>query len=100
MVANNRTASTLITLFGAITNAAVTIQVIAAWRTFKWEPESEWESSGNKWQLDGLKVIWAFLFVYFSSATFVCTVGLIGILKVRSQLFSARFYFIHSCSTE
>ena len=88
----NRIASTLITVFGAITNAAVTIQVLAAWRTFKWEPESEWESSGDKWQLNGVKFIWALLFLYFSSAASVCTIGLIGILKVRSQLFSPRFF--------
>ncbi|KAF8806209.1 hypothetical protein BYT27DRAFT_6644015 [Phlegmacium glaucopus] len=86
----NRTASTLITIFGAITNAAVAIQVLAAWHTFKWEPESEWESSGDKWQLDGLKVIWALLFVYFSSAASVCTVGLVGILKNKSS--HVRFY--------
>jgi hypothetical protein len=95
----NRTASTLITIFGAITNAAVTIQVLAAWHTFKWEPESEWESSGDKWQLNGLKLIWALLLVYFSSATVVCTVGLVGIVKVRSQT----HFFVslaHSCSTE
>lgn len=80
----NRAASTLITIFGVITNSAVTIQVLAAWRTLKWEAESEWESSGDKWQLDGLKLIWALLLVYFSSAAFVCTLGLVGILKVRS----------------
>jgi len=89
----NRTASTLITIFGAITNAAVAIQVLAAWRTFKWEPESEWESSGDKWQLHGLKVIWALLFVYFASAASVCTVGLVGILKVSSQPFLSMLPF-------
>jgi len=86
----DRTASTLITIFGAITNVAVTIQVLAAWRTFKWEPESEWESSGDKWQLDGLKLIWALLLVYFASAASVCIVGLVGILKNKSSL--VRFY--------
>jgi len=85
-----RTASTLITIFGAITNAAIAIQVLAAWRTFKWEPESEWESSGDKWQLNGLKLIWALLLVYFSSATSVCTVGLIGVVKAKSSYL--RFY--------
>ena len=82
---HSRTASTLIAIFGAITHTVVTIQVLATWRTFKWEPESEWESSGDKWQIDGLKLIWALLLVYFSSAASVCTVGLVGILKARTQ---------------
>jgi len=86
----NSTASTLITIFGAITNAAITLQVFAAWHTFKWEPESEWESSGDKWQLNGLKLIWALLLVYFSSATSVCTVGLLGIVKAKPSYL--RFY--------
>ncbi|KAF8165727.1 hypothetical protein B0H34DRAFT_780500 [Crassisporium funariophilum] len=81
----NRTASTLITLFGTITNAILTIQVLAAWRSLKWEPESEWESSGN-----GIKVIWALLFVYFSSAAAVCTVGLVGVIKNKPS--HVRFY--------
>lgn len=78
-----RIASIVITTFGVITNAAVTIQVLAVWRAFKWEPESEWETSGDKWKLDCFKVIWALLLVYFSSATSVCAVGLVGVLKVR-----------------
>lgn len=89
----NRTASALITVLGAITNAAVTIQVLAAWYAFKWEPESEWESSGDKWQLNGLKLVWALLLVYFSSAASICTIGFVGILKVRNQtVFSVSFF--------
>jgi len=79
----NRTATTLITLFGAVINAILTIQVLAAWRSFKWEQESEWEASGDKWQLDGIRFIWGLLFVYFASAASVCAVGLHGVLKVR-----------------
>lgn len=90
----NRTASALITVIGALANTAVTIQVLASWYTFKWEPESEWESSGDKWQLNGLKLIWALLVVYFSSAVSVCAIGFVGILKVRKPtLFSVYFFF-------
>ena len=81
----NTTASALITAISAITNAAVAIQVLISWYTFKWESESEWESSGDNWQLNGLKLIWALLLVYFSSAASVCVIGFVGILKVRNE---------------
>ena len=81
----NRTASALITALSAITNAAAAIQVLVSWYTFKWESESEWETSGDKWQLNGLKLIWALLLVYFSSAASVCAIGFVGIVKVSSN---------------
>ncbi|KAF8956703.1 hypothetical protein BDZ97DRAFT_1850141 [Flammula alnicola] len=94
----NRTASALITLFGAATNAILTVQILAAWRSVKWEPESEWESSGDKWQLTGVQVIWGLLSIYFASAAAVCAVGLYGVLKVRPILFLLfRAYVLHSC---
>ncbi|KAF8166229.1 hypothetical protein BJ912DRAFT_1093216 [Pholiota molesta] len=86
----DRTASTLITVFGTVANALLTIQVLAAWRAIKWEPESEWESSGDKWQLTGVKVIWGLLSLYFASAAAVCAVGLHGILKHKPS--HVRFY--------
>ncbi|KAF4619919.1 hypothetical protein D9613_004910 [Agrocybe pediades] len=64
----NRAASAIITFFGAIINSVLTIQVLATWRSIKWEPESEWELSGDKWQLTGVKIIWGLLFLYFASA--------------------------------
>ncbi|CAA7258496.1 unnamed protein product [Cyclocybe aegerita] len=85
-----RTASILITLFGAVSNAILTIQVLAAWRSIRWETESEWESRGDKWQLDGVKVIWGLLFIYFASAASVCAVGLHGVLKSKPS--HVRFY--------
>ncbi|KAF8961056.1 hypothetical protein BDZ97DRAFT_1830053 [Flammula alnicola] len=84
------TASALITLFGAATNAILTIQILAAWRSVKWEPESEWESSGDKWQLTGVKVIWGLLSIYFASAAAVCGVGFYGVLKHKPK--HVRFY--------
>lgn len=76
-----RSASLAITSFGAVTNLAITIHVLIAWRSLKWEPESEWESSGGNWRLDGVKILWALLFIYFTSAATVCIVGLLGIVK-------------------
>ncbi|EDR12231.1 uncharacterized protein LACBIDRAFT_292726 [Laccaria bicolor S238N-H82] len=83
----NRSASLAITSFGAVTNLAITIHVLIAWRSLKWEPESEWESSGGNWRLDGVKILWALLFIYFTSAATVCIVGLLGIVKVSSPSF-------------
>lgn len=79
-----RTAATLITLFGCVTNSVLVIQVAAAWRSFsfKWEQESDWEALGDKWQMNGFKLIWALCFVYFASSAIVCAVGLHGVLKV------------------
>lgn len=88
----NRSASLAITSFGAVTNLAITIHVLVAWRSLKWEPESEWESSGGNWRLDGVKILWALLFIYFTSAATVCILGLLGILKVLPLL----SFFYHS----
>jgi len=82
----NRSASTLITLFGAITNSVLTIQVLSAWRSIKWEPESEWELSEQKWQLTSVKIIWGLLSIYFASAASVCAVGFYGVVKVRHSV--------------
>jgi len=84
-----RTAATLITLFGCVTNSVLVIQVAAAWRSFsfKWEQESDWEALGDKWQMSGFKLIWALCFVYFASSAIVCAVGLHGVLKVCAHHF-------------
>lgn len=82
MLNYNRSASLAITLLGAVSNFALTIQVLALWRSLKWEPESEWEASGDNWKVDGVKVIWGLVSGYFACAAAVCAVGLLGILKV------------------
>lgn len=78
----NRSVSLVRALFGAVTNLALAIQVLAAWRSLRWEPESEWEASGDSWRVDGVKVIWGLLSAYFASAATVCSIGFLGIIKV------------------
>lgn len=80
-----RTASTFITLFGCVTNIVLTIQVAAAWRsfTYKGEQESEWEALGDKWQTNGVKLVWGLFFIYFALSAIVSGIGFHGVLKVR-----------------
>jgi len=85
-----RSASLVITLFGAVSNFALTIQVLTLWRSLKWEAESEWEASGDNWKVDGVKIIWGLLSAYFACASAVCAVGLAGIVKSKPSF--VRFY--------
>ncbi|KAG6854363.1 hypothetical protein C0991_007868 [Blastosporella zonata] len=86
----DRSASIAVTAFGAIFNLALAVQVITASRSFKWEPESEWEASGDSWQVDGVKLVWGLFCAHFALAATVCMVGFIGILKSKPTL--VRFY--------
>lgn len=79
----NRTASLAISLLGAVINFAFAVQLLSAWRSLKWEPESEWEGSENSWRADGVKLVWGLLSAYFAAAATVCIVGFVGIVKVR-----------------
>ncbi|KAG6910129.1 hypothetical protein DXG01_012888 [Tephrocybe rancida] len=90
----DRSASIAVTAFGAVFNLALAVQVITASRSLKWEPESEWEASGDSWQVDGIKFVWGLCCAHFALAATVCMVGFIGILKV-----SLVFYLLPS-STE
>jgi len=85
-----RTASLVISLLGAIFNFTFAVQVLAAWRSLKWEPESEWEGAADSWRVDGVKLVWGLLSAYFVAAASACLVGLVGILKNRRSLI--RFY--------
>jgi hypothetical protein len=79
-----RSASLCITLLGTLTNTAVAVQLLSAWQQLKWgEVESEW--AGDSWlqAVDGIKVMWALLSLYFASAATVCAIGLVGIIRVR-----------------
>ena len=79
----NRTASLCISLLGALVNFAFAVQLLLAWRSLRWEPESEWEGSENSWRGDGVKLVWGLLSAYFAAAATVCLIGCIGIVKVR-----------------
>ena len=79
----NRTASLVISVLGAIINFALAVQLLSAWRSLKWEPESEWEGSENSWRGAGVKLVWGLLSGYFAAAATVCFIGFIGIIKVR-----------------
>ncbi|KAF6761933.1 hypothetical protein DFP72DRAFT_877499 [Ephemerocybe angulata] len=86
-----RTASLAITTVGLVINTIITLYVFSGWSSsYKWEPESEWESKTGYWRVDGVKLLWGLLSAYFSSAAIVCGVGLFGILKNRPTYI--RFY--------
>jgi len=76
-----RTASLAISVLGALINFAIAVQLLSAWRSLKWEPESEWEGSENSWRADGVKLVWGLLSGYFAAAATVCFIGFIGIVK-------------------
>jgi hypothetical protein len=80
---SNRTASLCISLVGALVNFAFAVQLLSAWRSLRWEPESEWEGSENSWRGDGVKLVWGLLSTYFAVAATVCLIGFVGIVKVR-----------------
>jgi len=86
----NRSASFVITLFATIINSAVAIQVLSSWRSLKWERESEWDSAGDTWRFDSVKIIWGLLSIYFAVAATVSSVGFIGVVKSKPSM--VRFY--------
>lgn len=85
-----RTTSLAISLFGAAFNFALAARLLGAWRSFKWEPESEWESSEYSISKDGVRLVWALLCAYFAAASAICFFGLAGI--VRSKPSFVRIY--------
>jgi hypothetical protein len=89
----NRTVSLLIALLGLVTNFAVAVHLIAACKSIRWEPESEWESEGTRtvWKgIDGVKLAWGMLSLYFASSAAVCFVGFYGIIHNKAS--HVRFY--------
>jgi len=85
-----RTASLSVSLVGALVNFAFAVQLLSAWRSLRWEPESEWEGSENSWRGDGVKLVWGLLSAYFAVAATVCLIGFVGIVKSISSF--VRFY--------
>ncbi|KAJ3886792.1 hypothetical protein GG344DRAFT_56838 [Lentinula edodes] len=74
----SRSASFIITFLAATSNFAIAFQVLAAWRSLKWEQASERETSSDKWKFDGLQAVWGLLLAYFSAASVVSAVGFAG----------------------
>ncbi|EPQ58943.1 hypothetical protein GLOTRDRAFT_113798 [Gloeophyllum trabeum ATCC 11539] len=89
-----RTASLVVSLLGAVGNAAIALQLLSLWRTFKWEFESDWETEGSPtswlWGIQGVKLAWGLLSVYFAFSAIASIVGFAGILKHRLSF--VRFY--------
>lgn len=79
----NRSVSLAISFLGALFNFAFAVQLLSAWRSLKWEKESEWEGSENPWTRDGVQLVWGLLSAYFAVAATVCVAGFVGIAKVR-----------------
>ncbi|TFY73859.1 hypothetical protein EWM64_g10153 [Hericium alpestre] len=77
----NRTASLIISLFGAFTNLVFALQLFAVWSSFKWEAESEWEGSVDSWTVNGAKVVGGLAAAYFLAAAVASAAGFIGIVK-------------------
>jgi hypothetical protein len=80
---NDRSAAIAITLFGAIVNFFLTLQVLTLWRSLKWESESDWEASADQWALNGFKILGGLLSAYFAASAALSFVGFIGIINVR-----------------
>ena len=78
----DRSASLVITLFCALVNFVIALQVLSTWRSLKWETESEWEASGDRWKVDGIKIIWLTCSIYFAAAAVVSSLGFVGVVKV------------------
>jgi hypothetical protein len=78
-----RTASLCSALLSCAGYTYCVVQSLSAWRTFKWDLESEWEGSEDPWNLTGLKLLSTLAIAYFAFAAVACVIGLWGIARVR-----------------
>ncbi|KAH7908323.1 hypothetical protein BJ138DRAFT_1091488 [Hygrophoropsis aurantiaca] len=85
---SDRVASLGFSLFGALVNFVIATQLLGAWRSFKWEPESEWEGSEYSISKNGISITWALLTAYFAAAFAICSFGVVGIVRVRILVMS------------
>jgi len=89
-----RSASLVVSFLGVVGNAAIALQLLSLWRSFKWEFEVDWETEGSgsswMWGIQGVKLAWGLLSVYFMCSALASFVGFVGILKHRPSY--VRFY--------
>lgn len=80
-----RNTSLAVSFFGAVINFVIAARLVGAWRSFKWDPESEWESSEYSISRDGVRLVWALLCAYFTAASTICFIGLAGIVRGKAS---------------
>ncbi|KAH7921215.1 hypothetical protein BV22DRAFT_1072737 [Leucogyrophana mollusca] len=78
---SDRTASLVISLIGTVVNFVIAAQLLGAWRSFRWESESEWEGSEYSLSKNGVSITWALLSAYFAAASAICSFGVVGIVR-------------------
>ncbi|TDL29639.1 hypothetical protein BD410DRAFT_798178 [Rickenella mellea] len=82
---NSRIPPLALSLLAASANLAVAAQLLSLSRDFKWESDNEWEGYPIAWRIDGVKITWALMIAYFTTAFVACVVGFIGVVKVGSN---------------
>lgn len=88
----HRVGALVLSVLGAVVNSALAIQLVSFWRVLKWESESEWEGTAGGWQVNSVKLVWGLLSAYFTTASVVCVVGAVGVIKVRGVQI---IFFLH-----
>jgi len=86
----NRTVVLVASLIGALVNFILAIQVLALWRSLKWDSESEWEGSLDPWTVNSLSILGGISAAYFLTAAVASTIGFTGIVKSVPEY--VRFY--------
>ncbi|KAG8218925.1 hypothetical protein J3R82DRAFT_4633 [Butyriboletus roseoflavus] len=77
----DRSASVATAFIGAVSNVALAVYLIGAWRSLAWEPGSEWEGLRFSLSRDGASLICGLFSAYFAAASAICVFGLAGIIK-------------------
>lgn len=95
-----RVAALVVAFAGIILNFLAAAQLLTLWLNFRWELDSEWEWLGDRWRIDGVKLIAAILCAYSAFAGAVSAVGLAGVIKVGPPLCTRDFLPAHSPSVE
>lgn len=81
-----RVAALVVAFAGIILNFLAAAQLLTLWLNFRWELDSEWEWLGDRWRIDGVKLIGGVLCAYSAFAGAVSAIGLAGVIKVGSPL--------------